>query len=176
MDTDTTQEQHERAVGDAFIEWYNRQQGTELRYHGRGADPPDLVYRSGDDELLLEITGAYYDTDYATMLWQNARRVPGASNMWIGKSPDQKLVYSVNAALSKKCNKRYPANCVLLVNLEQATTSAEEVEALIAQIKVPAHHAFAEIYLGGIFPISSRGGGYHFWRLALPRTFPGKRF
>jgi hypothetical protein len=56
---DTTQEQHERAVGAAFIEWYNRQNSTEFRYHDRGADPPDLVYHSGSQELLLEITAAY---------------------------------------------------------------------------------------------------------------------
>jgi len=163
---DPTQEQYERAVGDAFIEWYNAQYRTEFKYYGRGADPPDLVYRSGNRKLLLEITGAYYDTDYATMLWQNARSVPGAPDIWISKNPDQKVVGSINAALAKKCDKHYPVDCVLVVNLEQATTPAEEIEALIAQIKVPAHHTFAEIYLGGIFPISSHGGGYHFWRLA----------
>lgn len=164
---DPTQEQYERAVGDAFIEWYNTQNGTEFKYHGRGANPPDLVYRSGDHELLLEITGTYYDMDYATMLWQNARCVPGAADMWMGKNPDQKLVDSISAALSKKCAKHYPANCVLVVNLEQATTLAEEIQSLIAQIKVPVDRPFAGIYLAGIFTISSgSGGGYHCWRLA----------
>jgi len=164
---DTTQEQHERAVGAAFIEWYNRQNNTEFRYHDRGADPPDLVYRSGSQELLLEITAAYYDADDATMLWQNARGVPGAKNIWIGKEPDQKLVDSLNTVLSKKCDKQYPANCILVVHLNPHITAAEELETLITQIKVPVDHSFRGIYLGGMFPISRNSrGGYQWWKLA----------
>ena len=164
---DTTQEQHERAVGVAFIEWYNTQNGTEYRYHDRGADPPDLVCRSGSQELLLEITAAYYDADNATMLWQNARGVPGAANIWISKNPDQKLIDSINTVLTKKCAKKYPMNCVLVVHLNPDITTAEELEALIVQITVPINHPFAGIYLGGVFPISSNSsGGYRWWKLA----------
>lgn len=163
-----TQEQHERAVGDAFIEWYNKQRGTALRYHGRGAEPPDLVYRSGSHEMLLEITAAYYDAANATMLWQNARRVPGATDMWMSKNPDRKLIDSINTGLTKKCNKPYPATCVLVVNIYPDMTSAEELDALIHQIQIPVGHSFAGIYLTGIFPTSRGGsrGGYHCWKLA----------
>jgi len=111
------QAQHEQAVGAAFIAWYNRQHGTAFRYHSRGADPPDLVYRCGNREILLEITGAYYDADNAAMLWQNARGVSGAADMWIGKEPDQKLIDNINAGLAKKCSKPYPATCVLVMHL-----------------------------------------------------------
>ena len=107
---DPTQEQHEQAVGAAFIEWYNRQYGTAFSYHSRGADPPDLVYRCGDHEILLEITAAYYDADYAAMLWQNARGVSGAADLWISKDPDQKLIDNIHAGLTKKCGKPYPAH------------------------------------------------------------------
>jgi hypothetical protein len=164
---DTTQEQHERAVGEAFINWYNRQNCTEFRYHDRGADPPDLVYQSGSQELLLEITAAYYDADNATMLWQNARGVPGAKSIWISKNPDQKPIDNINAVLSKKCAKQYPANCVLALHLNPDITAEEELEALIAQIKVPVEHTFVGIYLGGLFPISHNSrGGYQWWKLA----------
>ena len=44
---DTIQEKHERAVGDAFVEWYNRLKGTSYEYYDRGTDPPDLIYRYG---------------------------------------------------------------------------------------------------------------------------------
>ena len=36
---DSVQEQHERAVGDAFVTWYNKQHGTEFRFSARGAEP-----------------------------------------------------------------------------------------------------------------------------------------
>ena len=164
---DSTQEQHERAVADAFVDWLNHQNGTGYIYDRRGADPPDLVYRCGDHELHLEITAAYYDAANATMLWQDARAVPGAPDMWSSKSPDQKLVGSVNSALAKKCAKPYPPGCVLLVALYPDLTSAEELADLTPEISVPADHSFAGIYVGGMFPVSSHGspGGYHCWKL-----------
>ena len=165
---DPIQEQHEKAVGNAFIEWYNRQNSTEFRYHARGVDPPDLVYRSGRHEMLLEITAAYYDADNATMLWKNARGRPGAADIWISKNPDQKLIDSINAVLAKKCAKQYPANCILVLNLYPDLTDAEELNSLLPQIKVPVNHPFVGIYLAGIFPMSSSGSlsGYHCWKLA----------
>jgi hypothetical protein len=167
MALDPTQEQHELTVGDAFIRWYNEHEGTEFTYASRGANPPDLVYRSKSKEMLLEITVAYYDPANATILWKNARDLPDAADSWMSKNPDQKLIDSIDAALTKKCNKRYPANCVLVVNLYPAITAAEELDALIHQIKVPVGHPFVGIYLTGIFPISSNSsGGYHCWKLA----------
>jgi hypothetical protein len=34
---DLIQEKHERAIGDAFIDWYNAHHGTNYTYSGRGA-------------------------------------------------------------------------------------------------------------------------------------------
>ncbi|MBI2360631.1 MAG: hypothetical protein HYY46_11750 [Deltaproteobacteria bacterium] len=165
---DVTQEQHERAVADSFVEFYNRENGTDYRYHSRGEDPPDLIYRSGSHEMRLEITAAYYDTENAAMLWQNARGVPGARDIWISKSPDVKLIESINSTLAKKCVKRYPSGWVLLVDLYPDLVTAEEFADLISEIQVPAGHPFAEIYVAGVFPASSSGsrGGYHCWKLA----------
>ncbi len=165
---DRVQEQHERAVGDAFVNWFNQQNGTEYIYDRRAADPPDLIYRCGDHELRLEITAAYYDPENAAMLWHNARGVPGAPDMWGSKSPDQKLVESINSALAKKCVKAYPPGCVLLVALYPDLTSAEEFAELTPQISVPPDDPFTEIYVAGMFPASSSGsrGGYHCWKLA----------
>jgi hypothetical protein len=165
---DQTQERHEQAVGADFIAWYNRQHGTVFSYHSRGADPPDLVYRSGEHELLLEITGAYYDAEDAKMRWQNARGVSGAPDMWMSQDPDQKLVDSITAGITKKCGKAYPAHCVLVVHIYPDLMSVEELHTLIPQITVPADHSFESIYLTGIFPASSGGsrGGYACWKLA----------
>jgi hypothetical protein len=165
---DSIQERHQRAVGDAFIEWYNKQNGTGFTYHGRGAEPPDLIYCFGSQEMPLEITAAYYDAEYATMLWQNARAVPGSADLWVSKDPDQKLFDRINFRLAKKCDKRYPTRYVLVVGLYPNLTTSEELEAMIAQVKVPADHPFAEIYLAGVFPACSSGssGGYYCWKLA----------
>src|SRR2546425_8666146 len=96
---DALQEKHERAVGDAFIDWYNKQIGASFVYSARGAEAPDLIYREGTKELLLEITVAYYDAGHATMLWQNARGSSDAPDSWSTKGPDQKLIDSVSLAL-----------------------------------------------------------------------------
>lgn len=164
---DTIQEKHERAVGDAFIDWYNERMGTAYAYYARGTDAPDLIYKDGSMELLLEITVAYYDAGHATMLWQNARDLPGAPDLWSTKSPDQKLVDSVSLAFAKKSGKAYPSGYVFLVAVYPDLTAAEEFAELMPEIRVPDAHPFAEIYVGGLFPASSSGsvGGYFWWKL-----------
>ena len=52
------QEKHERAVGDALIDWYNKRHGTTYAYHDRGANPPDLIYWSGSQQILLSGDGS----------------------------------------------------------------------------------------------------------------------
>lgn len=165
---DTIQEKHERAVGDAFVDWHNKVKGTSYEYCARGADPPDLIYRHGAEELFLEITVAYYDARHATMLWQNVRDVPDAPESWSSKSPDQKLVASVNLALAKKSSKAYPSGCVLLIAIYPDLTAADEFTELMPEIHVPDGHPFAEIYVGGLFPASSGGSkdGYSWWRVS----------
>jgi hypothetical protein len=142
---DALQEPHERAVGDAFIEWFNARKGASFAYSSRGSDPPDLIYRDGSKEVLLEITVAYYDDGH----------VGGAPNLWSSKSPDQKLVDSVTMALAKKSAKAYPSGCMLLVVVYPDLTDAEEFASLRQGIVVPPSHPFAEIYVGGLFPVSS---------------------
>jgi hypothetical protein len=165
---DATQDEHERAVADRFIEWYNSRHDTAHEFYSRGAGPPDFVYRDGSCEMLIEVTAAYYDATNATMLWQNARGVPGAAQSWMSKEPDRKLIDSINATLQKKCGKPYPEGCVLLVALYPDITSAEEFEHLRSGIHIPPTMPFAEIYVAGVFPASSGGsrGGYCCWKLA----------
>lgn len=149
------------------VEWYNQQNGTNFEYHDRGANLPDLVYRSGSKEILLEVTVAYYDTGHAMMLWQNARSVPHAADAWNSRSPDQKLIDSVNLMLAKKSTKPYPSGCVLVLALYPDLTTAEEFDDLMYGIKVPIDHPFTQIYVGGMFPASTSGsrGGCFWWRL-----------
>ena len=70
--------------------------------------------------------------------------------------------------LVKKCGKQYPEHCLLVVHINPDLTDANEMNALIDQIKVPAEYPFSEIYLAGLFPSSSGGSsrGYYCWKLA----------
>ena len=164
---DALQEHHERAVGDAFIDWFNKRMGTSFAHSAHGTEAPDLIYRDGIKELLLEITVAYYDAGHAKMLWQNARGLSDAPDSWSSKGPDQKLVDSITLALAKKSAKAYPSGCVLLVVVYPDLTDADEFASLMPEIRVPAGHPFAEIYIGGLFPASSSGsaGGYSWWKV-----------
>lgn len=167
MATDSTKDKHERAVADRFIDWYNSRHGTAYRFYARGAEPPDFVYCDGGREMLLEVTAAYYDANNATMLWRNARGVTEASQSWMSKDPDQKLVDSVNLILEKKCAKPYPQGYLLLVAVYPDITSAEEFEHLLQEIQIPPAAPFAKIYIAGDFPASSGGsrGGYYCWKV-----------
>jgi hypothetical protein len=164
---DALQEQHERAVGDAFVDWYKKQIGTSFVYSAHGTEKPDLVYTDGAKELPLEVTVAYYDAGHATMLWKNARDVPGAPDSWSSRRPDQKLVGSVNMAMAKKAAKDYPPGIVLVVAVNPDLTDAEEFARLLPAVRVPTNHSFVGIYVGGLFPASSGGspGGYFWWKM-----------
>jgi hypothetical protein len=160
---DATQEQQERGVGNNFIGWYNGRYGTAFAYYDRydrGVDRPDLIYRDGSKELLLEITASYYGPEHAKMLWQNARNVAGAPNIVIIKSPDQQLIDFINIGLAKKCEKTYPLNCILVFQIYPDLISMGELDVLINQIQIPEDHSFKEIYLAGIF-----SNGYGCWKL-----------
>jgi hypothetical protein len=130
---DSIQQQHEQAIGQKFIAWYNAHYGTNFALFGRGAAPPDLIYKSDTEELFVEVSGGYYDEEHAKMLWQNARHVTDASTRWTGKEPDQTLVDHISAVLEKKAAKQYPGNCVLVVNTNPDITSADEFAELLGR-------------------------------------------
>ena len=169
---DEIQLKHERAIGDAFGDWYNDLNGTGHQYSGRGGDPPDLIYKHGSDELMLEITVAYYDAAHAKMLWKNARSLPDAPGSWSTWSPDGKLADSISLMLAKKSAKHLPPGCVLVVALYPDLISAKEFSKIVPVIKVPSGHGFAGIYVGGLFPASSDGspGGFCWWPLSSEAT------
>lgn len=167
---DKIQERHERAVGQEFIRWYNAQNGTAYAYHARGGDPPDLVYRSCNQEMLLEITTAYYDDEHAKMTGQSVRRLPDRpESPFEALGADQKLIAFINLILAKKCKKTYPPGCLLVVSIYPDMTAPVDFLSLMPGIIVPMGHRFVEIYVGGLFPMTTGfPGGYLWW--AIPPT------
>ena len=152
---DDIQEQHERAVGNAFIAASNQQQGSQYVFDRRGNEAPDLVYCDGDSQIYLEIVGCYYDTNDAKFKWQIARNLPNAPTGWSGVNFDEALVANINAKIRHKCAKDYGPNCMLIVYISPNLTTFKEMEALLPRIEIPSKHRFAGIYLVGDFGVSS---------------------
>lgn len=50
------EDQHERAVGETFIAWYNAKHRTAFKLIGRVDERPDLVFRDRDQELCAQVT------------------------------------------------------------------------------------------------------------------------
>ncbi|MEE9160085.1 MAG: hypothetical protein V3U60_17080 [Gammaproteobacteria bacterium] len=164
---DDQQAQFERTVGDAFIEWYNNSIGVSFEFSARPENAPDLHYEDGANQLVLEITGAYYDSLDATLRWQNLRKVANAPTGWGGKDMDESLLDDISTRIRKKCRNRYGADCILVIYVHPAMTLKEEVDELLRRIEIPHDSPFAGIYLTGHFPHSTTSwGGYMCWKLA----------
>jgi hypothetical protein len=149
---DTLQEQHERWVGDQVIDWYNSRHGSNFRFHGRCGEAPDLEYRDDGRFLRIEVGTAYYDGDDAKFMWLRARQHPDAPKQWSGSDFDAKLVEDINKEIKDKCANSYGPNCVLAVCVLPFHTSANDMEARLEEISIPANNPFDGIYLYGEFP------------------------
>lgn len=152
----------ERQVGDAFISWLNDNRGMTYRLV-RSQGAPDLVYASGTTELALEVTAAYYNSDYAEFLWGFTRPNWKAPADWSidDRDPDRLLVEAVSRAISRKSTKDYGPNCVLLVYVRPAVTTAGELKTLLRKQSPSADPPFAGVYVVGPFPgTTSAPSGY----------------
>jgi hypothetical protein len=158
---DPLQQQFEKAIGDQFFEWLNTRSKTTYSFSRRAGEAPDLVYVSGEDELLVEITSGYYDGKHAEFLWKGARGTRDAPANWNGVDPDKSLAQAIAHRVAEKCAKRYGERSVLLINVPPGVTSAEELSELLAKQSLPVEAPFAAIYVVGRFPMtSSSSGGY----------------
>ena len=164
---DEIQLQHERAVAENFIRWYNQQHGTNFTFHGRPEEAPDQAFRDGENELQVEVADAYYDKADAMLKWKTARGAPDAPSSWSGSNFDDRLVESINRVIEEKCAKDYGRNCAFVVNVYPNLTTAGEMEAMLPEIRVPDGHRFTGVYLTGDFPHATGDiGGYRCWQLA----------
>jgi len=164
--SESLKQEVERAIGDNFVNWYNKEQGSSFVFERLGDDPPDLVYQAGKQVLPIEVTTAYYGSEDAKMRWKTARRDPSASDRWSGLNPEQSLVANVTDQISKKCVGKHDPGTVLVVGLYPALTTRNDFEKLKSEISIPQTVPFAQIYAGGNFPSGSgSAGGYFYFRL-----------
>ena len=154
------QDQHERAVGEDFFEWFNERYWSGFSFLRRGGEAPDLVYGWQGLELGVEVTGAYYDAKHGEFLWKGARQAPDAPNSWFGAWPHQSMVQAVVECIRAKSAKQYGSNALLLVNIPPGVTSAEELAHRLEREELPRVNVFEGVYVCGTFPrtLTSSGG------------------
>jgi len=139
---DVIQEQHEQAVGDQFIDWFNHSNGTAYQYLGRAGEAPDLIYADNDIDLCLEITDAYYDSADVELRWKIARGVPSAPDHWSGVNFNDALVSHITSQVAKKALNSYGESCILVVNVRPAITSASDIKRRLEKMSIPPEHSF----------------------------------
>ncbi len=156
----TVLQQFEKAVGDEFAEWLLHATGHTCTFIRRGGEAPDLVYSYRGRELLVEVTGAYYDGAHAEFLWKLARGLPDAPSHWEGAEPDKRLANAVISRVLQKSLKRYGPNVVLLIDIPPGVT---RLSALVKLLKdgIPNELPFAGVYVVGTFPKENDLGGVY---------------
>lgn len=151
--------QHERAVGDALVEWLNSSTGTDYAF-ARAGEAPDLVFSSSKGELGIEVTTAYYDGAHAKSMWDLARGIADMTE-WSGKDFDEGLASEVVRLVDEKCTGQYGANCLLLIDVQAPLTTADELQAELVGRPFPDLSRFAAVYIAGRFPQTLEDeGGY----------------
>lgn len=165
---DEIQEKYERWAGDSFVEWYNNMNGSRFSYVGRPNEAPDLIYEENKSQLVLEIGGAYSGPEEAAFWWKNIRKRPDAPKQFSSKDMDESLISDINKRIQEKCSKSYGPDCLLIIYLHPAMTTAEELQEMLSQIRTPLRNPFRSIFLTGHFPVSSSGsiGGYRCWQIS----------
>lgn len=157
---DPVLQQFEQAVGDEFAEWLSRATGHPCTFMGRAGEAPDLVYSFRGKELLVEVTGAYYDGAHAAFLWKTARGQADAPDRWVGVGPDKSLAEAVITRLNRKSLKRYGPNTVLLIQIPPGVTRLSALVKLL-QGRIPSESPFAGVYVVGTFPKENDLGGVY---------------
>lgn len=163
---DLIQQQFERAVGDKLIEWINSTQATAFSFSRRGDDAPDLIYSDGTKALGIEVVGAYYDKEDATLQWKGARQLADAPAAWSGINFDEALLKNIERRISEKCKKAYGPNCALLVAVRPGLTPMPDMQDLLAGLQLPEAVSFEAIYIAGEFPATTYAkSGYYAWQV-----------
>jgi hypothetical protein len=74
-------------------------------------------------------------------------------------NPDELLFAEARRLVAKKCGKRYPPDCILLVDLQGDITSADDFDEYEPTIEVPDSQPFQGIYVVHDSPMSSGDDG-----------------
>ena len=109
--------------------------------------------------MYLEVTSAFYDNEHAKFIWKGVRGEPDAPNGWTGINPNESLVNAIRNCITKKAQKRYENETLLLIEVPPGVTSAEELTNLVDMQQFPDNLPFLGIYVVGEFPIKKGSTG-----------------
>lgn len=161
LNMDPVQLQFEQGVGDRFADWLSATSGAQCLFLRRADLAPDLVYSYREEELLVEITAAYYDGSHAAFLWKTARGAIDGPTGWAGENPDNLLAAAIGERIIEKSMNRYGENSVLLIEVPPGVTTAESLADLIVDQSLPPKTPFVGIFVVGNFPVTTYSmGGY----------------
>lgn len=154
------------------MNWLAVQRGFAYRDIA-GAEPPgpDLIARTDDGDIGIEVVTAYYNDDDATARWSWARGDRSRTgSALIG--PDEQLAAFVQIAADKKCAKTYDFDgpLWLLIDARPALSDECDIERIATETRVAEHPPFSVIHLGVDLPISTgrptaHEGHYWVWQL-----------
>jgi hypothetical protein len=164
---------HERAVAEKLMQV----EGVNVTFQQMGdanKKEPDVIYKIGQQTVGIAVATANYDEEDAQDEWEIAT---GEAPLAAGKirpsssgamgNPDQLICDTVQEELDDKCSKTYVGvdETWLCINMVAALSDAESVTDCAKQLKIPAGHKFARIYLTYTAP-EHEGGEYTLRRLA----------
>ena len=149
---DQTQDQHERATGDEFVVWLNKETQSSFVFSSRGTPVPDLIYTDGTRVLGLEISSAYYDGAHAKFQWENARGKSDAPSQWSGMNFETRLIQNISQVIKQKSQMTYGPDCCLVIFVRPNLTYYHEFIDLLQSLVLPSIVPFTGVYILGYFP------------------------
>jgi hypothetical protein len=166
--------QHEKAAGDRFTEYYNKENKANFVFKKQPPPPkPDLIYydEKKNKAIGIEVVDAYYDEHDAKGTWNIARGKTRNSDSGLLINPDEKLAEFISDRIKIKCGKTYSfSDSIILLVVTRPTLTEDKQDFqnnVLPHIKLPNYITLSEIYLELNLPPSYR----HYLRL-----YPGSGY
>jgi len=164
------QRYHEKAICDELVKIITS--GFVFERMGNDSGEPDVLYRSGNETVGIEVGTAYYDNSDAKQEWTLARGERTLSGKYefrrggVLVNPNNVICSRIQEELNDKCAKRYSGTdrVWLCIEARAPLGDDESFQGCASQVSLPAH-SFEKIFLFYLSPTKitthgSEGGSY----------------